>query len=308
MVSIIIPFYNAATYLNDCLNSVKRQSYRDIEVICVNDGSTDNGGALCQDFVNNDIRFKLINQENGGVSKARNVALETITGEYVCFMDADDILHENHIENLLDLISSADLAVTNYTRRKEDLGTPKTRTQRYSAKEFIYKTEGETIKHPQLWSMLYKTSVIRENGLRFTEGCIRNEDTEFYIKYLANVLFVNANNRITYYYRDTEGSAIHTFIEKSLTFIEADRRISDYLVERDIYPPINYLMANSIQYFVFKCSRQKNAFIYEMVHERYDVKDAMKKMLKFPRKSRVAVSLIYLLLGKNLFYKTMSLI
>ena len=81
MITVIIPVYNAETYLRECLQSVADQSYRNFEVICVDDGSKDNSASICQEFVDKDKRFQLLSQENGGVSKARNAALAVAKGE-----------------------------------------------------------------------------------------------------------------------------------------------------------------------------------------------------------------------------------
>ena len=92
MISIIVPVYNSEKYLDECLRSIQKQSYSNFEVICVNDGSPDNSADICQRFVDKDKRFRLINQENGGVSSARNRALKEAKGEYVCFVDSDDVI------------------------------------------------------------------------------------------------------------------------------------------------------------------------------------------------------------------------
>ena len=89
-VSIIIPIYNKEKYLNNCISSIKNQSLKDIEVICVDDGSTDNSLSTLKSYTSDDSRFKIIKQENRGPGLARNVGLENATGEYVLFLDADD--------------------------------------------------------------------------------------------------------------------------------------------------------------------------------------------------------------------------
>lgn len=100
MISIIIPVYNAENYLRDCLESVRVQTYIDFEVICVNDGSIDNSDTICSEFANIDSRFSLITQANAGVSVARNTGLDKAQGEYVCFVDADDIIAPRYPRNL----------------------------------------------------------------------------------------------------------------------------------------------------------------------------------------------------------------
>lgn len=100
MISIIVPVYNGEKYLERCLKSIQNQTYENFEVIIINDGSTDNSEAICQDFVDNDYRYKLINQENSGAGTARNVGISFATGNYIGFVDCDDFIHEKMFEIL----------------------------------------------------------------------------------------------------------------------------------------------------------------------------------------------------------------
>lgn len=303
MISIIVPIYNAELYLFDCLESIASQSYPDFEVLCINDGSTDNSELICRKFSETDQRFKFFSQQNAGVSAARNMALSYAVGDYICFVDSDDVISPDHLKTFMELISGYDIAVTGYTRNRASLGTAASKKLQFGAKQYIKNIINEAIIHPQIVCMLYRRDVIKNANLRFTVGCVRNEDAEFFTKYLANVETVNSSDYVGYYYRENETSAVHKFNEKSLTFIEADRRISQYLVERDIYPISNYIMSSSVQYFVYKCARQQNKEIYSLVHERYDVRKEMAKMIRFPRISRRLVALMYLVLGEKLFYR-----
>jgi glycosyltransferase involved in cell wall biosynthesis len=101
LVSIIIPVYNTEKYLIECLESVKNQSYKRIEVLLINDGSTDYSEKICKSYVNSDIRFKYFFQENQGLSSARNLGLEMMKGDFICFIDSDDFIEFDFIETLL---------------------------------------------------------------------------------------------------------------------------------------------------------------------------------------------------------------
>lgn len=105
IVSVIIPVYNAQSFLDICLSSVSKQTYSNLEILVVNDGSTDDSLSICQKWVDKDSRFILINKPNGGVSSARNMALLKATGDYFLFLDSDDYLEKNMIEKLLGMIS-----------------------------------------------------------------------------------------------------------------------------------------------------------------------------------------------------------
>ncbi|MBR6489706.1 MAG: glycosyltransferase family 2 protein, partial [Muribaculaceae bacterium] len=101
MVSVIIPVYNVQEYLARCIDSVLCQSHKELEVILVDDGSTDHSGAMCDDYASRDGRIKVIHKSNGGLSDARNAGLDVMTGDYVTFIDADDYVHPYFVELLL---------------------------------------------------------------------------------------------------------------------------------------------------------------------------------------------------------------
>ena len=101
MISVIIPVYNVENYLEECLKSVQNQTYTNIEVLLVNDGSTDNSKQICERYCQEDSRFLLINQENQGLSAARNKGVEISTGEYIVFVDSDDSIKTNYLEKLM---------------------------------------------------------------------------------------------------------------------------------------------------------------------------------------------------------------
>ena len=100
MISIIVPIYNVEKYLEECLDSIKNQTYTDIEVVLVNDGSTDGSKEICERYCEQDCRFKLINQENQGQSVARNNGVAASTGEFITFVDSDDVIAAKYLENL----------------------------------------------------------------------------------------------------------------------------------------------------------------------------------------------------------------
>jgi glycosyltransferase involved in cell wall biosynthesis len=115
-ISIIIPVYNVQVYLNQCINSVVSQSYDDLEIILVDDGSTDNSPRICDDFVLKDDRIKVIHKQNGGVSSARNAGLNMASGDFIQFVDSDDYIEHNMCEVLINTLSKnkADLAMCGF--------------------------------------------------------------------------------------------------------------------------------------------------------------------------------------------------
>lgn len=117
-ISVIIPVYNDEKYLKQCVESVLTQSYRNLEVILVDDGSTDATPAICEEFRRQDNRIRIIYKQNEGVGASRNTGLAMATGDYVLFIDHDDWLLEDHIQKLYDLLkkNQADIAIGNFNR------------------------------------------------------------------------------------------------------------------------------------------------------------------------------------------------
>jgi len=123
-ITVIIPVYNVENYLNKCLDSVLKQTYKNLEIIVVNDGSTDNSGTICQEYAQKDNRIVYIEKENGGLSDARNAGLDRMTGSYVTFVDSDDWIEQDYLETLYKKIVEyqADIAVGNYYSFNESEG------------------------------------------------------------------------------------------------------------------------------------------------------------------------------------------
>ena len=113
MISVIVPVYNTEKFLKNCISSIANQTYKDLEIILVNDGSTDNSGKICDDFAQKDSRIKVIHQSNKGVGAARNAGLDVAKGAYIGFVDSDDILRPDMYEFLLNnlIVHNADISV-----------------------------------------------------------------------------------------------------------------------------------------------------------------------------------------------------
>ena len=122
MISIIVPVYNVESYLKECLESIRQQTFTDFEVILVNDGSTDSSKEICERFCQQDSRFKLVTQANQGVSIARNRGVRESIGEYIMFVDSDDIIKANILDVLLSYMKAdVDLVECNLVRNQEEL-------------------------------------------------------------------------------------------------------------------------------------------------------------------------------------------
>ncbi len=232
-VSVIIPVYNVQDYLERCLASLLAQSHQDWEAICINDGSKDRSGDILDRYAISDKRFKVIHKANEGVSAARNIALDMVSGEYIAFVDSDDFLHPQCFEICVSLMEEkgSDLAAFTYSRAyrtsmmiKHLLRIPEGKVRRY--KDYIskgfdsltttdiydYVTEYSkprhkewTVKHCQPWRCIYRADRIR--NIRFIKGIIY-EDFPWWGEVLLNIRKASITNLDLYYYYPNKKSYI----------------------------------------------------------------------------------------------------
>lgn len=180
LISIIVPCYNSERYLSDCLLSILNQTYVNWEVICIDDGSQDNTLSILNHYATLDERFKIISQSNAGVSVARNKALSQCQGEYICFVDSDDLIEPNFLITLLQLIShQADLAICGFTRSMVFCMDDAQGYIEMSGKRCIERIILDKSFNPQICCMLFRHNIIKEKQLEFVIGCTRGEDREF---------------------------------------------------------------------------------------------------------------------------------
>ncbi|MDO4967209.1 MAG: glycosyltransferase family A protein [Candidatus Saccharibacteria bacterium] len=176
-VSIIIPIYNKEKYLERCIKSVLAQSHSDLEIILVDDGSTDNSLEICKKY-KKDKRTKIFHQENKGVSSARNVGLKNMTGERVIFIDADDYIEKGYIKKISEY--DDDLVISGYIINNIE-NTPEPQ-QNPSVNEILSRKNSKYIVVP--YDKLFKTNLIQENGIKFDESMNFGEDACFVLDYL----------------------------------------------------------------------------------------------------------------------------
>lgn len=198
-ISVIVPVYNAGRYLCECVESILSQSFRDFELILINDGSRDDSGLICDEYEKTDVRVCVFHQENSGVSVARNVGLDNANGEWITFVDADDYLPNQALEILYNtaIQSQADYVYGNTLRRNES-------TERLCMRKIkrnVWKNNFDTLVHFGLWGHLFKASVIIRNNVRFVEGQAYGEDMLFKYYLLKNVSVMASVSDVVYVYR-----------------------------------------------------------------------------------------------------------
>lgn len=208
-ISVIVPVYKVEKYLNKCVGSILSQTFRDFELFLVDDGSPDNSGKICDEYAQKDNRVIVIHKENGGLSEARNVALDRIQGEYVTFIDSDDYVSTEHLQTLYDSLINADsdLAVSNITSVTEnkmnntEFYRPASEQKVLTGKEVF-----TTIYQPCACAKLYKSYIF--NNFRYPVGRLY-EDVFVYHDVLSKVNRLVLTGKNTYYYLIRSDSIMH---------------------------------------------------------------------------------------------------
>lgn len=216
-ISVIVPVYNAEQYLPCCIDSIINQTLGSFELILVDDGSQDNSGAICDEYAKNDKRVTVIHKKNGGASEARNAGINTASGEYIMFVDSDDYIDENMLEDMLKKAEpDVDLIISSLNMRISDKEYNYIMPDaRYTVKEFLseyYQSNFPTICFCGPVCKFYKTELINRYNIRFDENMRVGEDSYFnfsYIKYSKNV--ITMSNAYYWYMRVNENSLYSKF-------------------------------------------------------------------------------------------------
>lgn len=263
-VSVIIPCYNVEKYLKECLDSVVNQTLKDIEIICINDGSTDDTLYILKEYAKNDERIKLINKTNSGYGDSMNKGLDMATGDYVGIVESDDfvdlnmfeILYNKAIENNLDLIrcqyfhyntskNSNELFDNSWVPQNEIFCPLEKQIPFYQA--------------PAIWSNLFSNNMIKDNGIRFlkTPGA-SYQDTSFAFKlYACAKKFMMINDGLLHYRIDNDNSSVNS--ESKAYYVMAEyAEIEKFAKEKEFYDKVKTLIPK-IKYGCYRWNHERLA-------------------------------------------------
>lgn len=207
-ISIIIPVYKVENYLRICLDSVVNQIKENVEVILIDDGSPDNSGKICDEYMAKYPFIKVVHKKNEGVSVARNTGIKEATGKYIMFLDSDDILGDGIIEKALNEIKSGDDIYT-FSFEQIDENGEEIKIKRKRLKDKLYLKEKFLKEYYKkfrtfpwaVWQSIYKKSIIEKNNIKFQTGVKVAEDTDFYMQYINNIKYIKNDNHIIIKYR-----------------------------------------------------------------------------------------------------------
>lgn len=287
-ISIIIPIYNVENYLAQCLDSILNQIFKDFECICVNDGSTDKSLAILQEYINKDDRIKIINQENKGLSGARNSALKIVNGKYITFIDSDDFVTIDYLEKLINIAEKEDSDIV-YCRHKmyysvdnkyengpnkEKLNTlfyeysklKQTDKQLECILDIVENSRSACMK-------LYKTNVIKNNAILFFEDIYAEEDFSFNILVNLYSKKISLLDEEIYYYRKqvksitTNKENFRVNAIKSFAFLTREIYKRNLLYNNEILK--NFVLSKFVFNIGKKIPKSKQKDIYPHIIEHF---------------------------------------
>ena len=310
MVSVIIPIYKVEEYLEKCIQSVIRQTYRNIEIILVDDGSPDRCPKICDDYAILDERIKVIHKPNGGLSSARNAGIKCATGEFICFLDSDDYVEEKYVENMMNCVvmgtDKIDMIVSNFDYIYSDHAVNKNikyEEKVYSKKEYIelMLTTSNNVRLILSNAKLYRRHLF-DNCL-YKEGII-HEDEEIIFKIIDGCSHIKIINDVLYHYVQRDGS-----IMSSLK-LEKEEILLSISIERYEYLKSHGFQRNIVdKAYYYYLSTILNLFKHAIKGECLEKRDFYKNMYKKDSKKlksfklRLRLTLKYILIKIKVFDK-----
>ncbi|MCQ2049793.1 MAG: glycosyltransferase [Candidatus Saccharibacteria bacterium] len=272
-VSVIVAVYQAEKFINRCLDSLLKQSLRNVEFILVDDGSTDNSGKICDEYANLDSRFRVIHKKNGGVSSARQAGLDMSNGEYTIHVDPDDWVDPDMLKDLYNFAiqNGSDVVVCDYFRELNDKSDYiQQKPTSLNSRQYFYDLIHNL--HGSCWNKLVRRSCFKNFDIRFPTNMIMWEDKYVNLKLASNPISVSYFPRAYYHYDESNnvGGAVRSWSKKklksqmylidwldSIDNPEIIKRVTDLKLAakktaffakdvsakefRTIYPEINYL-------------------------------------------------------------------
>ncbi len=248
-VSIILPVYNVEKYLKECMDSIVNQTFEDIEIICINDGSTDNSLAILNSYASKDGRIKIISQENAGIGAARNVGMRAAEGDYIFFIDSDDFIYLDAIEDMYEsaVLNDSDIVLF---RRTREFDIDRVKNHEGYNFDSIFKISGDDYReftfdykdlkqfvlngYLAVWMKFYKREFLnRYDDFYFQEG-IAYEDGLFHVKVFLRAERMSHIPKVYYHYRKNPESVMNNSSYNMDIFKVVDS-VEEFLIDNDYY-------------------------------------------------------------------------
>lgn len=236
--SIIVPVYKTEKYLKKCISSILKQTYRDFELILVDDGSPDQCPCICDEYREKDSRIKVLHKKNGGVSSARNLGLSMAIGTYIWFVDSDDYIEPYSLQKLYEIQQEFESDLCIFNAKLEETNIVENINEFFEKYYFTYKLGFEP------WNKIYRREVIQMYNLKFDVQETIGEDLLFNIQYYKAIfntvpIAISFKNEVYYQYVDREGSAMNTAFKRRIyqqlrLFVKIRKACQEYLLDKNI--------------------------------------------------------------------------
>lgn len=313
LISVVIPVYNVENYLSRCIESVLGQTYKNFELILIDDGSKDNCGKICDKYQKEDSRIIVIHKENGGLSDARNCGVSESKGKYITFIDSDDYVERDYLEVLYNAIimEDSDISICSYQAVYENgkiLKQKENFKRILSSKEALEEILYQTNFNVSAWAKLYKANLFED--IKYPKGKIF-EDAFTTYKLIEKSKKISVNLKICYNYMIRGNSILTTsFNKKKIMLIDAYAEMGDLILSK--YPDLKYAVKRSQVYANISTLRQMIYIENRLKHEEEKIQKFIRKNGKyivFNSKSSVRdkVAVILISISITLFKKTWSI-
>ena len=313
-ISIVIPIYNGACYLDSLIESLKGHTLSGFEVVMVNDGSADDTAQALDALAASPLPFSLtvIHQENGGVSAARNTGLRAARGQYVCFVDADDVISPDYLETLFGALqkTGARVAVANITRSKEDLEPKAAPLREYTATEFLREFLYRGIRF-SVCACMFDRRCFTERALYFPEGFRYSEDVFVLWQLFASEEHIVEAERKIYYYYDNPHSAMNKGIDiKRMDAIRLMQKLETILAELapEFSPEFNqYAVARHHWSILWQAATMLGTYkAFREYCSHFEMRKELKKLLRYPE-ARISLSSLVYVISPFFYYHLLRL-
>lgn len=266
LISVIVPVYRVEEYLERCVKSILSQTYKNLEVILVDDGSPDQCPAICDACAEKDARVKVIHQENKGLSGARNAGIDAASGEYLAFVDSDDYVSPHFIEELYQLLQDTGCAIgqCRFSYVKGD-GLVEEGDSAFciyrgeSLMEQLYGPEEKATCFVVAWNKLYRAELFKETGIRYPEGRIHEDEATTYRLFHEAKKLAFLDRELYGYYTENGGSITSVFSAKRLQWLTAhEERIAFFKKNgyEKLLPAAYRKLCDACITFYFRCTEQ----------------------------------------------------
>lgn len=305
-VSVIIPVYNCARYIGATLKSVINQDFNQrYEIIVIDDGSTDDSlNVINATLKDCGVPYKVIHQENGGVSVARNRGIDVSSGEYLVFVDGDDIVLKNHLSELYN--DDYDFSLIQFAKKDDNsiVNPNHFDFDSISTEDFIKKELRMEILF-NFFQLMYNADIIKDNNIYFSPGVVYGEDIEFALKALIHGNRIHISNEITYYYIQRSDSAIRTSEFRRFNVVEIFEGLASFyrmngrndLANLIIYSRIPKAIFGNMNYFFYSC------YGFDEVYYVMKKKDLLSKLSRYRGDFKFKLKIKLFLLNPRLYYK-----